>query len=136
VKYYYISAQHKKGAPFTPKRRNPTIKQPTIIWVREIVINIATYSFPQDCSIHILPTNFITYIFLSLLPMLFYKWIHILYINIPVYYSNHVNKISYFLRHCQLYKNLYESQPEDCIMKKSRKHVTVIIFNCVLIVFT
>jgi hypothetical protein len=26
VKYYYIPSQYKKGAPYTQKRRNPTIK--------------------------------------------------------------------------------------------------------------
>jgi len=35
-----------------------------------------------------------------------------------MYYSNHVHKILYFLK-CQLYKNLYESQPEDGIKKKT-----------------
>jgi len=52
-----------------------------------------------------------------------------------MYYSNHVHKISYFLRY-QLYKNLYELQPEDGIEKKKPKHVAVVIFNYVLTVFT
>jgi len=58
--------------------------------------------------------------------------IHILYF--PSYYNNHVNEISYFPRLQFVYKNLYGSQPEDGFIKKP-KHVAVMIFNYLLIVF-
>jgi len=65
--------------------------------------------------------------------MLFYDWIHILYLNILIYYSNHVCKISYFLRR-KLYKNLQASQPESSIKKKKLKHVFELCFNCIYVV--
>jgi hypothetical protein len=44
-KYYYISAHYNRGTPYTPKRRNPMIKQPPINWGKYIFITIAMYSF-------------------------------------------------------------------------------------------
>jgi hypothetical protein len=66
-------------------------------------VPMATDSFLQDCSIHILPMYYIlstysSFIFFVILS----SKSHFIY-YILIYYSNRANEISYFLKRCQLY---------------------------------
>lgn len=63
-KYHFISAQYNRSTPHTSKGRSPTIKRNPINWVKQILINIATYNFLQDCSKHIFHTFQILFIYI------------------------------------------------------------------------
>jgi hypothetical protein len=73
-------------------------------------------------------SNFFTNIFLIFLTLV------ILYLNshfiiyILIYYNNHVNKISYFLGHCQLCINTFVGYSLKVALWKRPKHVAVTIF--------
>jgi hypothetical protein len=55
---------------------------------------------------------------------------------ILIFYNNHVNDISYFLTHCQLYIKIFMGHSLNMALRKKLKHAAVIIFNYLLIVFT
>ena len=53
-----------------------------------------------------------------------------------MYYSNHVNEISYCLRCYQLYIKNFVGHNLKMVLWKKPKHVACMIFNYLLIVFT